>query len=132
MFRQRALGAILGSAIGDALGAPFEFGPSKRYSRRFPQPVFGGTGELIGGGAFDWAPGEFTDDTQMAIVQAQSVLACGGVDRADLFDRFRAWAKSAEDVGNQTRAVLGSSRGWETAALEYSGGIRTAAPATAR
>ena len=33
MFRQRALGAILGSAIGDALGAPFEFGPSKQYSR---------------------------------------------------------------------------------------------------
>ena len=119
MFRQRALGAILGSAIGDALGAPFEFGPSKQYSRRFPQPVFGGTGELIGGGAFNWAPGEFTDDTQMAIVQAESVLAGGRVDRADLFDRFRLWAKSAADVGNQTRAVLGSSLGWETAALDY-------------
>ena len=77
MFRQRALGAILGSAIGDALGAPFEFGPSKQYSRRFPQPVFGGIGELIGGGAFNWAPGEFTDDTQMAIVQAESLLARG-------------------------------------------------------
>ena len=119
MFRQRALGAILGSAIGDALGAPFEFGPSKQYSRRFPQPVFGGTGELIGGGGFNWAPGEFTDDTQMAIVQAESVLAHSGVDRADLFHRFQSWAGGAKDVGNQTRAVLGSSRGWETAALDY-------------
>ncbi len=119
IFRQRALGAILGSAIGDALGAPFEFGPPGQYSQRFPQPVFGGTGELIGGGGFNWAPGEFTDDTQMAIIQAESVLAHGGVDRADLFDRFRSWAGGAKDVGNQTRAVLRSSRGWETAALDY-------------
>jgi ADP-ribosyl-[dinitrogen reductase] hydrolase len=32
----RALGALIGSAVGDALGAPFEFGPPGAYSRRFP------------------------------------------------------------------------------------------------
>ena len=38
-FNQRALGAVLGSAVGDALGAPFEFGPAGQYSARFPEPV---------------------------------------------------------------------------------------------
>ncbi len=37
-----ALGAIVGSAAGDALGAPFEFGPTGAYSAMFPLPVFGG------------------------------------------------------------------------------------------
>ena len=106
-FSQRALGAVVGSAVGDALGAPFEFGPPRQYSRRFPEPVVGGTGEMIGGGGFEWAPGEFTDDTQMAIVQAESLLACGDVDGDDLFERFRIWASAASDVGIQTRSVLG-------------------------
>lgn len=69
-LRNRALGAVIGSAVGDALGAPFEFGSAGAYSRRFPRPMLGGIGEMIGGGP--WKPGEFTDDTQMAIVQAES------------------------------------------------------------
>lgn len=93
--RQRALGVMLGAAVGDALGAPFEFGPADRYRARFPQPVLGGIGEMIGGGGFGWAPGEFTDDTQMAVARSPSAslsrglrlrrclepLACLGVDR---------------------------------------------------
>ncbi|MEY4391536.1 MAG: hypothetical protein RLZZ544_245, partial [Actinomycetota bacterium] len=51
----RAVGAIVGSAVGDALGAPFEFGNAGDYSRRFPQPVLDGNGEMIGGGGFNWA-----------------------------------------------------------------------------
>ena len=39
VFDQRALGAVLGSAVGDALGAPFEFGPAGQYSARFREPV---------------------------------------------------------------------------------------------
>ena len=74
-FRQRALGAIIGSAVGDALGARFEFGPAGAYSKQFPEPVVGGIGEMNGGGNFDWEPGEFTDDAQMGIVQAESILA---------------------------------------------------------
>ena len=117
-YSQRALGAIVGSAVGDALGAPFEFGPPGQYSRDFRGRCVGGTGEMIGGGGFGWAPGEFTDDTQMAIVQAESVLACGGVDGADLFERFGIWAAARKDVGVQTRAVLGSGRPWDEAAAE--------------
>ena len=101
-LRHRALGAVIGSAVGDALGAPFEFGKPCEYSKRFPRPVLGGTGEMIGNQV--WEPGEFTDDTQMAIVQAESILARDGIDGADLFKRFRVWAADAKDVGAQTRA----------------------------
>ena len=103
-LHHRAMGALVGSAVGDALGAPFEFGPAGRYTQRFPQPVLGGIGEMVGGGP--WAPGEFTDDTQMALALAESLLAHGRVDTDDLWVRWRAWAADAADVGNITRAAL--------------------------
>ena len=53
----RACGALLGSAAGDALGAPFEFGAPGAYRRAYPEPVVGGTGEMAGGGSFAWALG---------------------------------------------------------------------------
>ncbi len=118
LIQQRALGAVLGSAAGDALGAPFEFGRPGDYARRFPEPVIGGIGEQIGGG-MAWAPGEFTDDTQMAVIQARSLLACDGIDGDDLFERFREWARTAKDVGTQTRAALGSGLAWDEAARDY-------------
>lgn len=105
---QRAMGCLVGAAVGDALGAPFEFGPAGQWSERFPAPVLGGVGEMIGGGAFGWAPGQFTDDTEMATIVAESLLACGGIDVADQFTRFQAWAAHANDVGSTTSAVLHS------------------------
>lgn len=116
-FRTRALGAVIGSAVGDALGAPFEFGQPGQYSERFPVPVLGGVGEMIGNQL--WEPGEFTDDTQMAIVQAESILTHGGIDGSDLFRRFQGWAVDAKDVGTQTSAVLRSELPWYEAARSY-------------
>lgn len=118
LLQQRALGAVLGSAAGDALGAPFEFGAPGDYQRRFPTPVRGGIGEQIGGG-IAWAPGEFTDDTQMAVIQARSLLACDGINGADLFEGFREWAHTAKDVGIQTRSALASGVAWDEAAAAY-------------
>lgn len=63
---QHAIGALVGSAVGDALGAPFEFQRPGLYRSTYPAPVLGGIGEMRGGGGFKWKPGEFTDDTQMA------------------------------------------------------------------
>src|ERR687891_410689 len=88
----RVAGALVGSAVGDALGAPFEFGPPGRFSARFPQPARGAHTEMCGGGSLGWAPGEFTDDTQMALLVATSLVERGGLDEADLFGRFRTWA----------------------------------------
>jgi len=116
----RVAGALIGSAVGDALGAPFEFGPPGQFSARFPSPARGVATEMCGGGSLDWEPGEFTDDTQMALMVAQSLVERGGLDEADLFDRFRTWAAAdPPDIGNQTRAVLGSGRPWDVAAAEH-------------
>ncbi|WP_406859859.1 ADP-ribosylglycohydrolase family protein [Streptomyces sp. HUAS MG47] len=107
----RVVGAVLGSAVGDALGAPFEFGLPGVFRERFPD----GVGELCGGGG--WDPGEATDDTQMAVLVGESLLDRGGLDLPDVFDRFRRWAAGGpKDIGLQTEAVLGSGDPWDTAA----------------
>src|SRR3954454_2069093 len=116
----RVAGAVVGSAVGDALGAPFEFGPPGQFSARFPEPARGAATEMCGGGSLGWEPGEFTDDTQMALLVATSLVERGGLDEADLFDRFRTWLQAGPpDVGNQTRAVLSSGRPWDVAAAEH-------------
>ncbi|MEJ7771021.1 MAG: ADP-ribosylglycohydrolase family protein [Geodermatophilaceae bacterium] len=116
----RVAGALIGSAVGDALGAPFEFRPAGTYGRRFPTDARGVRTEMCGGGGLGWAPGEFTDDTQMALLLATSLVECGGLDEADVFDRFRTWAAAGPpDVGNQTRSVLSSGRPWDVAAGEH-------------
>jgi ADP-ribosyl-[dinitrogen reductase] hydrolase len=116
----RVAGALVGSAVGDALGAPFEFGPAGQFSARFPSPARGVRTEMCGGGSLGWEPGEFTDDTQMALLVASSLVERGRLDEADVFDRFRTWLKAGpSDVGNQTRAVLGSGRPWDVAAAEH-------------
>ncbi|MFD7455985.1 MULTISPECIES: ADP-ribosylglycohydrolase family protein [unclassified Streptomyces] len=113
LLPERAVGAVVGSAVGDALGAPFEFGPEGAFTARFPQP--GGGGEMCGGGG--WDPGEATDDTQMAVLVGESLLECGGLDLPDVFRRFQRWAAAEpKDIGLQTEAVLGSGDPWDTAA----------------
>ncbi|WP_218154032.1 ADP-ribosylglycohydrolase family protein [Nonomuraea pusilla] len=110
---ERAAGAVVGSAVGDALGAPFEFGPAGAFSSRFPWPGTGG--EMCGGGV--WAPGEATDDTQMAVHVAASLVERGGLDLPDVFDRFRRWASDRpKDIGLQTRDVLSRRLPWDRAA----------------
>ncbi|MCU1604720.1 MAG: putative ADP-ribosyl glycohydrolase family protein, partial [Modestobacter sp.] len=116
----RVAGALIGSAVGDALGAPFEFGPPGEFTARFPSPARGVATEMCGGGALDREPGEFTDDTQMALLLASSLVERGGLDEADVFARFQRWARADPvDIGKQTRAVLGSGRPWDVAAAEH-------------
>ncbi|MER5963052.1 ADP-ribosylglycohydrolase family protein [Streptomyces sp. NPDC002057] len=107
----RSVGAVLGSAAGDALGAPFEFGLPGVFRERFPD----GVGELCGGGG--WDPGEATDDTQMAVLVGESLLERGGLDLPDVFDRFRRWAAAdPKDIGLQTEQVLLGQDPWDLAA----------------
>ncbi|MFF5976224.1 ADP-ribosylglycohydrolase family protein [Streptomyces sp. NPDC012769] len=110
-YEERAVGAVLGSAVGDALGAPFEFGLPGVFRERFPV----GAGEMCGGGG--WEAGEATDDTQMAVLVGESLLERGGLDPADVFARFRRWAEAEpKDIGLQTEAVLLGDDPWDTAA----------------
>lgn len=103
----RAAGALLGMAAGDALGAGYEFGPALSAATDV---------ELIGGGSFGWAPGEWTDDTQMAVplLEAAELAAASGTALTDHLDyvarRWVDWAVTAADVGNQTRSVLATVR----------------------
>ncbi|MEU1087118.1 ADP-ribosylglycohydrolase family protein [Streptomyces sp. NPDC005892] len=109
--QDRVVGAVVGSAVGDALGAPFEFGPAGVWLARFPD----GTGTMCGGGG--WDPGEATDDTQMAVLVAESLLERDGLDLADIFGRFRRWAAAGpKDIGIQTEIVLLGGDPWDLAA----------------
>ena len=97
----RACGVLLGTAAGDAVGAPYEFGPP-----RGPQLEVA----MVGGGRLGWEPGEWTDDTSMAIAIAQ-VAATGADLRTEqtqdmLVTRWHEWSQEAKDVGVQTRSVL--------------------------
>ena len=92
---------LIGLALGDAFGAPVEFEPPDSIA-----PQRSRLEAFPGGGPFGWAPGEFTDDTQMALVLAQHLLDYGTVEPQALAEAFADWSVSARDVGSQTAAVL--------------------------
>ncbi|MGY6282645.1 ADP-ribosylglycohydrolase family protein [Methylorubrum extorquens] len=104
-IRDRALGALVGLAVGDAIGTTVEF----RHRGTF-DPVT----DMVGGGPFDLRPGEWTDDTSMALALSESLIACGGLDERDLLRRFLRWFHDGEnsvkgycfDIGNATAAAL--------------------------
>ena len=97
----RALGVVVGMACGDALGAGYEFGPPLSPL----QPI-----EMKGGGGFGWAPGEWTDDTSMAIPLLEALARNDDLERPEalqwLLSRWRDWAGGAKDVGLQISQVL--------------------------
>ena len=97
--QDRIAGTLLGMAAGDALGAGYEFESS-------PQ----GEIAMIGGGLGGFAPGEWTDDTSMAVCIAE-VTATGAVDLEAIGDRILEWARSGPaDIGVSTSQVLGRAR----------------------
>jgi ADP-ribosyl-[dinitrogen reductase] hydrolase len=82
VFLDRAQGALLGLAIGDALGTTLEF--SARDSR---PPVT----DLVGGGPFSLPAGVWTDDTSMALCLAESLNHHNQFDPVDCMNRFVNW-----------------------------------------
>jgi ADP-ribosyl-[dinitrogen reductase] hydrolase len=92
----RARGCAVGAAVGDALGMPLEFKPARPLARL--------EREMIG---YRLPAGTFTDDTEMALALAESLLAHRPLDPADLAARFLQWyCAGPEDVGGQVRRVL--------------------------
>lgn len=96
--RDRAIGALVGLAIGDALGTTLEFSPRDTRRRL--------TG-MEGGGPFRLNPGQWTDDTSMALALAESLLACDGLDEHDLMSRFVRWWKEGAYSSNGTCFDIG-------------------------
>lgn len=104
-LRDRARGALLGLAVGDAFGTTLEFTQKDSYA-----PLT----TMVGGGPFRLKAGEWTDDTSMSLALSTSLLAKGGLDERDLMERFCAWAERGEyshngrcfDIGMTVRGAL--------------------------
>ena len=99
----RRVGAVEGFAVGDALGATYEFcGPDE---------VPEGPLEIVGGGWLSLEPGETTDDTALARCVLEGYGADGRMDLRRIRDGMLRWLDSdPPDVGNQTRHALGYLR----------------------
>jgi ADP-ribosyl-[dinitrogen reductase] hydrolase len=101
----RGVGALVGLAIGDAIGTTLEFAPRDSYP-----PL----AEMVGGGPFALEPGQWTDDTAMALALADSLLHAGTIDEGDLMRRFTDWRDNGVysctgdcfDIGLTTSAAL--------------------------
>lgn len=103
--RDRAIGALVGLAVGDAVGATLEF----RQPGTF-RPI----DDMVGGGPHHLRPGQWTDDTSMAMCLAESILDTGGLDPQDQLRRYVAWRDHGYwsskdhcfDIGLATAAAL--------------------------
>ncbi len=110
----RARGTLLGLACGDALGRPLEF-QSAEYIRRQQGKVR----DMLGMGTHQQPAGTITDDTDLAVCLARSLVECGGFDGEDVADRFVEWYEGDPfDIGNMTRSAILTYHGgalWEEA-----------------
>ncbi len=96
----RALGAYLGLAVGDALGATVEFMTAREITA-----TYGVHRELIGGGWLHLKPGQVTDDTQMSLALGEAILnSPGGWDLQKVAESFVTWMRShPPDIGQTCR-----------------------------
>ena len=103
--QDRFRGCLLGLAVGDALGTTLEFEPPGSF-----QPIE----TIMGGGPFDLEPGEWTDDTSMALCLAASLIETGVFDAKDQMQRYVRWRHEGYlsstgrcfDIGNTIRTAL--------------------------
>ena len=116
--RDRFRGCLLGLAAGDALGTTLEFKAFGTFKR---------IDDMVGGGPFRLKPGQWTDDTSMALCLAESLIERGGFDAADQMQRYVRWWREgylssssgpAFDIGNTVAAALSN---FENTGEPYSG-----------
>lgn len=102
---ERAKGALLGLAVGDALGTTLEFKAKDSYT-----PLT----DMVGGGPFMLEAGQWTDDTSMMLCLADSLIEMGGMDLRDQTERYIRWFRKGEnsvtghcfDIGMTVRDAL--------------------------
>lgn len=101
----RYRGCLLGLAVGDAVGTTLEFKPRGTF-----EPI----SDMLGGGPFRLAPGQWTDDTSMALCLADSLVERSGFDADDQMRRYCRWQDEGYmsstgrcfDIGTTTRQAL--------------------------
>lgn len=107
-IKNRFLGCLVGLAVGDAYGTTYEF------TNRSKMPVASQLpNEITGGGPFDMKPGEWTDDTSMALCIAESIVEKGW-DTDDQMKKFIKWWQEGYNsvkgecfgIGGATRSAL--------------------------
>lgn len=114
---QRYRGALLGLASGDALGTTLEFKHPGTFS-----PI----ADMVGGGPFNLQPGQWTDDTSMALCLAESLIEQKGFDPTDQMKRYMRWYRDGYmsstgicfDIGNTVKMAL---HNFEKTGNPYSG-----------
>ncbi|HEY9726025.1 MAG TPA: ADP-ribosylglycohydrolase family protein [Chroococcales cyanobacterium] len=102
---ERYRGSLLGLAVGDALGAPLEFRPPGSFT-----PI----DDMVGGGSFDVMPGQWTDDTSMALCLADSLIEQKGFDPVNQLQKYVRWLREGYlssidecfDIGHTTLDAL--------------------------
>jgi ADP-ribosylglycohydrolase len=102
---QRYRGRLLGLAVGDAIGTTLEF----KLLGTFPPLT-----DMVGGGPFDLEPGQWTDDTSMALCLAKSLIERQGFDPVDQLERYCRWYRNGHlssngrcfDIGTTVLAAL--------------------------
>ena len=103
--RDRAIGALVGLAVGDAVGTTLEFKRPGSFT-----PIV----DMVGGGPFALEAGQWTDDTSMAMCLAESILDSDDLDPADQLRRYVSWFRDGYwsangrcfDIGGTTRGAL--------------------------
>jgi ADP-ribosylglycohydrolase len=104
-LQSKLRGAMLGLAVGDAVGTTLEFKSPGSFTK---------IDDMVGGGPFHLTAGEWTDDTSMALCLAESLIEKQGFDLIDQLERYTRWAKEAHlssngrvfDIGNTVRSAL--------------------------
>ena len=115
----RYRGALIGLATGDALGTTLEFAPPGTFT-----PIT----DMVGGGPFDLEPGQWTDDTSMALCLAESLLESDGFDPFDQLVRYLRWKRKGHhsstgkcfDIGGTVASALAR---YERYGLPWSGSV---------
>ncbi|MFZ4616077.1 MAG: ADP-ribosylglycohydrolase family protein [Rectinemataceae bacterium] len=118
----RAQGALLGLVAGDSLGSLVEFQSPQSIRRLYPQ----GLRDLVAGGTFDTLPGQPTDDSEMALLLARSLIELGTYDAPAVRERYVYWLESGPfDCGLTISAAL---RGTLNEASQANGALMRVSP----
>ena len=119
----RAQGCLLGQFAGDSLGSLVEFQSAESIAKRYPE----GPKWLEDGGTWDTIAGQPTDDSEMALALARSLVEADEYDADRVAEAYARWYESAPyDMGSTTTQALskasaarkaGAGRPWPRIAL---------------